>query len=476
MKTINRNYEFAKNTIILLIGKFSTQFITFLFLPLYTYFLSADDYGYVDLIQTYIVLFVPIITLRIDSAVFRFLIDCRSDEDEKKSVITNSIFIMVLGCIFTVIAGLIIICFFDFKYKINIIINIVVLLISNVLLQVLRGLGKNIDYSIASIITAIFTFVTTCLFIIIFKCGANSILISTSIANLICIFYIIIRVDLIKYLKFKSFDRRKIRKIISYSFPMIPNALSWWVVNVSDRTIISFFLGSAFNGIYAISCKFSNILNGVFSIVNMSWQELASLHVNDDDRNEYFSETISKIFWIFASISLLIIAILPLCYNIIIGKDFYDSYRYIPMLLYANLINVLSCLIGSIYIALKRTKEIAFTTIFSAILNIIINVVLIKKIGLYAAIASTLISYFVIFIYRYYDIKKYINIKFDFISLFVFSIIFVIFELMYLSNIIIVRIINLICITITVLIMNRKYIKLFLKKIKSIDGVQYEKK
>ncbi|MBQ7596045.1 MAG: polysaccharide biosynthesis C-terminal domain-containing protein, partial [Clostridia bacterium] len=223
-------------------------------------------------------------------------------------------------------------------------------------------------------------------------------------------------------------------EILTYSLPMIPNALSWWIVNVSDRTIISIFLGVSFNAIYAVSCKFSNILNSVYSIFNMSWQESAALHIDDDDRDEFFTEMINSIFMVFATVSLLIIAFLPFVYNIIIGEKYLSSYNYVPILLYANSWNVLIGLIGGIYVAKKKTKQIASTTIVSAVLNIIINLALIHFIGLYAACISTLLSYMIMSIYRYIDCQKYVKLRLNFVKITVYTVIFVASSLIYLKG------------------------------------------
>lgn len=83
---MNSKKEYIVNTITLLIGKFSTQFVSFLLIPLYTRLLIASDYGFIDLVQTYITLFVPIFTLKLDSATFRFLIDCRKEDKKKKEM------------------------------------------------------------------------------------------------------------------------------------------------------------------------------------------------------------------------------------------------------------------------------------------------------------------------------------------------------------------------------------------------------
>ena len=74
---MSKERTLAKNTIIVSIGKISTQLISFLLLPLYTAYLSTNEYGTVDLLNTLISLIIPIISLKIDQGIFRFLIDER---------------------------------------------------------------------------------------------------------------------------------------------------------------------------------------------------------------------------------------------------------------------------------------------------------------------------------------------------------------------------------------------------------------
>lgn len=453
---MNKNKEFVKNTIILFIGKFATQFMSFLLLPLYTHYLLKDDYGTVDLLQTYISLFIPIFTLRIDSAVFRFLIDKRNQEEEIKNILSNVLFILFTVVALTIVFGSLLGLFIKIQYYVYVMINIIMMMISSIMLQLLRGLGKNKDYSIASIITGSITLFSNLLLIILFKFNASSILISSSIANFICIIYVIINIKLFKYISIGKLNKKTIIDILNYSLPMIPNALSWWIVNVSDRTIISVFLGVASNAIYTVSCKFSNILNSVFSIINMSWQESATLHINDDDKDQYFTEMINSIFMIFSTISLLIISVLPFVYNIIIGESYLSSYDYIPILLYANSWNVLIGLIGGIYIAKKKTKEIASTTITSAILNILINLLLIKFIGLYAACISTLLSYMIMSIYRYIDCQKYVKLKLNIKKIVLFTIVFIFSSYIYIKRNMTLLILNIIVVVLYSVITNKK--------------------
>ena len=125
-------------------------------------------------------------------------------------------------------------------------------------------------------------------------------------------------------------------------------------------------------------------------------------------------------------------------------------------MLIANIcvINIISQLIGGIYIAKKQTNKIMVTTIIAAIINIIINLIFIRKLKLYAACISTLISYVIITIYRYVDVKKYIDIKIDYKRLLSITIVFIISNCMYIYNNIYVSVINFILVLIYSLLIN----------------------
>ena len=455
---MSREKEFAKNTIILFIGKFATQLSSFLLIPLFTHFLQPDDYGWVDLLQTYISLLVPVLTIRMDSAVFRFLIDTRKDEKKSNVIITNSIIIITVIAIITIICGIILGKIINLKYINYIIINIVIMMFSNVLLQILRGLGKNKQYSSTSIITGVLNLFINSFLIIILKFGANSILIASSISNLCIIAYIVFYTKIYRTFSFKCYDYKILKKMIKYSLPMVPNSLSWWIVSVSDRTIISAFLGASFNGIYSVSCKFSSLINSIFAVFNISWQETASIHINEPDKEEFFSNMIDKMFYMFAGISLVINALIPLFFDLLIGKNYLESYNYIPILLYANIWNIIISLLGGIYIALKRTKEIASTTIVSAVINIVLNFIFIKFFGLYAACFSTLIAYLTMGIYRYIDIRKFVKIKMNVKAIIVYTIIYLISSIVYLINIKVLNIINFIVVCVYSIIVNKEVI------------------
>lgn len=455
---MNKKKELAKNTIIIFLGKVCTQLISFFLLPLYTGYLSTKQYGTVDLIQTYVRLLVPLITIELEMGVFRFLIDARGREKDTKEVMTNNFTILFLSLFLFSIVYLVVTQFVKIDYRFLILFDVFICTITGNLLQVARGFGKTLDYSIACIITGVTTVLLNILLIVFMGLRVPGMVISMAVANGFGALYLFIKLKMYKYFKRELVDKLLIKKMVKYSAPLVPNSLSWWIVSVSDRSIVSAILGTAANGIYAVSNKFPTLLSSIFAIFNMSWCESATLHIDSSDRDEFFSDICNTIVKLFTSLGVGLIACMPFVFPILINAKYDAAYIYIPILTLGVVFNVGVSLYSSIYIAKKMTKQVASTSVMGAITNIVVNVLLIKYIGLYAAAFSTMIAYFIMMVYRHFDLKKYLNIKYEkglfvkIISIFTFTLILYYQRNMYLD------ILNLFVVVIYSIVINKEFL------------------
>ena len=408
---MNKKKQLARNTIIIFFGKVCTQLISFFLLPLYTAYLITSEYGTVDLIQTYVTLLVPIITLELEMSVFRWLIDSRGKQKETNKIISNDFYILLISLGIFSLLYLIISSFVTIPFRFIILLDIIVCVLSGNFLQISRGLGKIMDFSISCILTGLTTVVSNIILIVFCHMQAEGMIISMALANFVCSLYLFIRLKLYKMINFKLVDHKLLKGMYKYSIPLVPNGVSWWIVNVSDRSIISVVLGAGANGLYAISNKFPTIISSLTGIFNLSWSESASLHINSKDRDEFFSDITNTVIRLFSVLGAGMIACMPFVFPIMINHKYHDAYLYIPPLVLGTVFNVAICLYSQIYLAKKMSKQVATTTIIGAAINILINIVFIKYIGLFAAAISTMISYMVMAIYRHFDLKKYMNIK-----------------------------------------------------------------
>lgn len=403
---MSRESRLVKNTFIITIGKVCTQLVSFLLLPLYTAILSTEEYGVVDLMNTLVSILLPIVTFQIDQALFRDLIEIRNDEDAKSKIISSGVITVCFQCIiylliFTAISPII-----NNQYKYYLASNVISNIILSVFLQISRGLGDNIRYAIASFFSASFTIAFNVLYLVVAKLGANGMLLATLSGQIIASVYLFFALKLYKYIHIKQYQKKIIRKLWSYSIPLIPNAISWWIIDASDRVIVSSFLGVDQNGILAASLKFASLLTSMNYIFTLSWTESISVAINDADIEIYFNKMINMILGIFISLSIGMIACVPFVYNIFINSKYMDGYGLVPISVLATLFNVVVGLVSVVYVAKRNTKAIAQTSFLAAIINIIVHLLLIRHLGLYAAVISSFVAFFTMAFYRIFDINK----------------------------------------------------------------------
>lgn len=452
----NKQSELAKNTIILTVGKICTQFVSFLLLPLYTALLLPEEYGVVDLFNTYIMLLVPVFNWQFESGLFRFMLDCRNDKTSQKKIfstvlLSNVVQSVIYSIFFVVAQG-----YISSEYKIFLLYDVILNIFLNTLLQLPRGIGDNTKYAIGSFVSASSTVVLNVLFIAGFRMGAYGMFWATVLGKAITICYLTFSLKVWSLFSCKLFDINIFKEIGKYSLPLVPNQLSWWVIGVSDRTIVSYGISIAANGIYSIANKFSSIFITFYNIFNMSWTESVSLHMNDSDRDAFLSDTINTMFKLFSAVCLGIIACMPFLFPFLIDKKYADAYNQIPILMIAVLFQVVVGLYSVIYVALKKSVEIAKTSMYAAIINIGMDIILIKWLGLYAASLSTLFAYVAMALYRYYDVKKYVDVSLNKKTIAGTIAIGFVAVASYYSKVIVLEVASLLVITIYAVLMNRK--------------------
>lgn len=402
--------ELMKNTIIIAIGKFSTQVISYLLLPLYTSILTTSEYGIYDFLVTACVFIVPFITLLMEESMFRFLIDEDTDTGKKK-VMSNACIYSILSMIVWCIILFIILSILKYKFTLVFVLYIISCIFITLTNSITRGMGKLKLYSLSNFILSMLTIILNILLIAVIKLGVNGLLYATIIANVITSLFIFFKLKVYSYIKLKYVNKNKLREMITYSYPLVPNSIGWSIINISDRIIVTLFLGSSSNGIYAMANKFPNIMNTFSGFFFTAFKENASKVIKKKDYEEYYNNILNIVHNSFIAISLLLITVIPFVFNIFINKSFNEAYMYIPILVIALYYGNMSGFYGSLFVAFKETKLIGKSTVIGAVINIIVNLALIKFIGIYAAVISTLLSNYVVNAYRKYKSKEYLTLE-----------------------------------------------------------------
>lgn len=467
---MSRGKELVKNTAIVAIGKVSTKFLSFFLLPFYTAVLSTEEYGIVDLLGTYTSLLLPLIVFQIEDAVFRFLVDVRGKEFEKRTVISTTAFFCLFQSVIFSIIFFLLMHVIPINYKGYLWLNVIVSIFSGVMLQLTRGLGDNQSYAFSSFLIAVLAIFLNLIFVLGFHLGAEGLLLSSLIANVSGILYLGIKKRIYQDIKIRWFRKKLLKEMISYSIPLVPNYLSWWVVGASDKSVVNYFLGVSQNGILSVSQKFSTAYTNFYSIFNLAWTEHASVHQKDEDCETYYSYVIETSFRVLSCACMGMIALVALAFPYLIHKKFASAYYQIPIYMLSSFLYSVIGIYSVVYIALKKTGDIAKTSFLAAVINLTMNIGLVQHIGLYASSISSVVAYGVMLAIRYVDIKKYMQIRIKKTMVIAVLIgMIVTFYVYYLQNTWI-SMLHLIGVILFTIYLNRKILKEFIKTIKQRIG------
>ena len=408
---MNQKKQLMKNTIIIAIGKLSTQIISYLLLPLYTSKLDPSEYGNYDFICTLSIFLCPIITLLMEESMFRYLIDANSKVERKKIITQTIIYTFAGTVVFTVLTSLIM--GFGTDYTPMYITAIITFVISNILIglsnALSRGLGKIKLYSISNFILGISTIILNIVFILALKAGAEGLLWANTIANAFTAIVIFGILKLPKYIG--KIDKPLMKDMIKYSVPLVPNSISWSIINMSDRIILTQMVSSAANGIYAMANKFPNIINVLYGYFYTAWKESAAKIVKDENKNQYYNSIYHDAKRFLYAVTICLIAVMPFAFPIFINEAYDEAYIYIPIVMIATYYSNLSSFYGGIFSAYKDTKIMGTTTIVAAVINLVVDLIFVNTFKIYAACFSTLIANLIVYFYRKKKLKKYLKLK-----------------------------------------------------------------
>ncbi|MBR3099248.1 MAG: oligosaccharide flippase family protein [Clostridia bacterium] len=395
-----------KNTGIIAIGQISTRLINFFLLPLYTAILSQEEYGLVDLLSTYSGFIAVIVGMQLSQAAFRFLVTCRDDEEKTTNVIsTIAMATMVVSIIYALLFGLVS-SFIHLECKWYLLVHVIVALYLQTTSCIARGLGRNADYAAGNFISAATSLILNVIAIAVLRLGVPAMLAAYIIGPVVGGTFLLFRSKEWRYIKIKKASKEEFNTIIKYALPLVPNELSWSVIHASDRMVISHFLSVAVNGLIAVAAKFSSIYTTVFSIFNTSWTEQVVLHYKDEGGPEYICDMFDKMVTFFGTVAIGIISSMPFLFNVFVNAKFNNAYPIIPFYMIAVFFNAIIGMISAIYLIENETKQVAISTAVAAAINLLVDLLLVRIIGAYAAPISSICGYATISFWRLYDVNK----------------------------------------------------------------------
>lgn len=406
---MNRTKYLLKNTAIFTLGNLGTKFISFFMVPLYTYWMTTDAYGTVDLIGTIAGIVVPLLTLNVGEAVLRFALDKNADV---AAIVRIGVAIASVASVLGLLA--IPICHvlgFLEQYAIFISLFIMTGSWQNVCACILRGRELLLPYALTSIIQSVAFAGLAILTMGGLHWGIEGYLIAGVVANCISLAYSFYAGRVHSYLRWEAIDTQLMRQMLTFSVVLIPNSFMWWVMNSSDRAMLTAMAGLSVNGIYAVSCKVPMVFSNLGNLFLQAWQYSAIREDDSADRDEYSSRVFNHVFQLLVlAVAFAMLVIKPFL-RIYVEPSYYEAWRYTPYLFIGVVFLTSASFLSASYTVHKDSTGFLKSGISGAIVNILLNFALIPPLGAAGAALATCLSYLAVFLYRAKDTRKYIHLR-----------------------------------------------------------------
>jgi len=410
-KTGSRSSKFVKDIGIYAIGNIGSKIITFLMVPMYTHYVDKSDFGYYDLCFTWCLLLMPFVTLQLRDGAFRFLLDCDNDTRRKRIVTFVSrtlISTTILSCLITGALAL----FTNIQYLGYALGMLLAMSFQEVYSQVFRGLRNNRAFVTVGILSALGIGLFSIFFVVGLGWGIKGIFLANILARVLALIIVEARVRLItRNTRWSISSREVAHDILRYTLPLLPGSLCWWLTGSSDRLFITHFLGLDVNGVYAVATRFTGIIYTLAVIYYQAWQETAILQYNSPDRDRFFSRMFSSYITLLGLILVGYVFLLKVNYGWMVAEQYHESLNFIYPLGLSAVIFAAAAFFDMGYQCAKDTKRTLPAIVLSAAINVVLNFLLIKPLGVYGVIVTQLVTYLVLFIFRWHDMRRYFVLK-----------------------------------------------------------------
>lgn len=303
--------------------------------------------------------------LDIYEATFRFSSDKAYSE---KKVLSSSIIICLPG---------IFICFcipllsniidFDGITLFAIAVSFALEAINLVIAQFLRGTNKMLQFAFSGIVASIGLLLANAYFLIILGWGLKGWILSFLISKIVCTIYLIVISNFKHMFSIQSVERAYVNQFLKFCIPLMPTATMWWIMNLSDRYMLAYFIGTAATGIYAVSNKIPSLLSVFETIFYQAWMTTAISTKDNSNRDEIYSNVFNN-YLVILLIGVLGILLIGKPFVIILFENSYNNaYLYIPILIMGVVIHALNGNLGSLYSVFKNTKGALYSTAIGAL-------------------------------------------------------------------------------------------------------------
>lgn len=377
--------------------------IGFLLLPVYTLFLTPDDYGITNLVSSFTGVATFIVTFSLHRAIIRFYTDLKDDREKLKRFYgTTVLFVFLSGCVFVgfmfLFRVLLIRWFFEgvafFPFVVIALLGLIFACLHTVHQSILQGMQAGKRLTVINLVVFFFNVGFNLTFISVFKMGAAGVLLSSLLVNLFYVIYMLYDLRKSNLIVF-CMDKTILRGALKYSIPLMPHNLSTSIASFASRVFINQSATLTTVGLYSVAMQFGNIIDMIQSSVNRAFAPWFYDTMNrEGDTGKKEAVIFSRFMLILYSLIYMGIGLFSSDVLILMTTERYHSaWTAIPIMVAAfSVKSIYYFYINVLFYYKQAANKIFIATITGSLADIILASMLVKSFGMYGAAIAFLIA------------------------------------------------------------------------------------
>lgn len=410
MSKLGKTAQLAKNAGILAVGSFSSKLLTFFMVPLYTAVLTTGEYGSYDIISSTVSLLIPVLTLNISDALLRFPLEEGADVSRIARI---GIAVTVASAVPVLLAQLLPGAPWSDLDGVSYLAALYLSTASYQSLTVLaRGLNRMGDIAVAGVVSTLVIIVLNLLLLLVAGWGIDGYFVANIVGFAVPAAYLAFRMRREIFAAPMTRQPGLARKMVRYSLPLATAVVGWWFVGTSDRYVVLAFCGAAANGLYSVAYKIPSILNTVSSIFTQAWQVSAIKEFDRDDSDGFLRGAIHAAEAVTVLACGVLIPFSPVLAGFLFSGEFYEAWRYVPLLLVYSAFGSMAGMWGPFFSANYDTFPLGVSTAISGAVNLVASLMLVPAVGVQGACVAGVLAGFSNWAVRYVLVRKHLGVSF----------------------------------------------------------------
>ncbi len=404
--------KLGKHSLVYGVGNIATKLVAFLLLPIYTKYLTPDDYGVLQICNTLSALLLVVYQMGMTSSLFKVYYNV-SEEDDKKTIFSSVFFFYLLAAgglsailisVRTQISSVLITVDNSSYLFLIVVISVYIEGALNLGLAILRAKEKSTYYSLVNVLRVFFYAGFNILFVVVYRRNYIGVREGTLLSIFVALLFLLPIV--VRNIHFKI-SREYLKEVLHLGIPLAIGGLALWVITLTDRYMLRYLLPDSEAlyqvGLYSLGNKFAMLIKYLLVFpFSLSWGALMFAYQNHPEAQKIYSR-VMNIFCFAGGVLILLFSLFSreTIHFIASNSGYYPAWKVVPVLAFSGVFSGTASVLNVGVTLKKHTKYISISNITAAATNIVLNVLLIPQFGMMGAAYASLISFILINIMMY---------------------------------------------------------------------------